>query len=239
MDRQKRISSLSIPQSVAGGSAVDNNVSLKEMMDNMRQEFTDQINDLKTSMSEQAERINEQAEQIKHQAERIDELADEIKHQAEQIKDLEAANANLSASDKKTTAILQHHSTMLHALHRRVLLDDARALIASRYGFPINELRPGGQVVAGKPKTLQQLVRDVCSQLTKDNARWLHDDALKMIFDSSSDTLCLGGGCGSSCLQGGIGFSYQRPEFVCVANSNLEGGSLITAFWTSRYFQYD
>ncbi|KAG1860116.1 hypothetical protein DFJ58DRAFT_744527 [Suillus subalutaceus] len=104
---------------VASGSAVDNNASLLKEMDRMLDELTGQINDRKASMTKQN---NEQAKRIKDLAELL------------------AANAELSASVQKMNATLQHHSTMLDALHRRVILDDARALIADRYGFPVNEL---------------------------------------------------------------------------------------------------
>lgn len=152
--------------SAARGPAVDNNPSFQEMIDNMRQEFMGEINDLKVSRTEQAE----------------------------QIKDLKASNAKLSASNEEMSVIQQRHSTTLHALHRRMVLDDARELLGTRYGFTISELRLGGQgVVAGKPKALQQLVRDVRSKLNKEDARLLHDDALNMIFDSSRGTVCSDG----------------------------------------------
>jgi hypothetical protein len=85
------------------------------------------------------------------------------------------------------------HSTVLHALHRRVLLDDARVLLSDTYAIPVDELWPGGQDTSGKPKTLQQLVMYVRSKLSQDDAHWLHENALKMIFDSSSGTLRSGG----------------------------------------------
>ncbi|KAG1841898.1 hypothetical protein DFJ58DRAFT_807252 [Suillus subalutaceus] len=106
-------------QTKKSGSAVDNNASLLKEMDRMLDELTGQINDRKASMTKQN---NEQAKRIKDLAELL------------------AANAELSASVQKMNATLQHHSTMLDALHRRVILDDARALIADRYGFPVNEL---------------------------------------------------------------------------------------------------
>ncbi|KAG2147017.1 hypothetical protein BD769DRAFT_711451 [Suillus cothurnatus] len=179
----------------------------RQEMDDLRRELMGEINGLKASRTKQDERIKGQDERIKDQDERI-------KDQDERIKDLEASNAELLASNselrasnselrasntqlstsiKEMSTTLQRHSTVLHALHRRVLLDDARVLLSDTYAIPVDELRPGGQVTSGKPKTLQQLVMYVRSKLSQDDAHWLHENALKMIFDSSSGTLRSGG----------------------------------------------
>lgn len=100
---------------------------------------------------------------------------------------------NLRAENRDMSATQQRHSTTLHSLHCRVVLDDARELISMRYNFTISELRLGGQGVAGKPKKLSQLVCDVRSRLSKDDALLLNDDALSMIFDGSLGTVRSGG----------------------------------------------
>ncbi|KAG1858942.1 hypothetical protein F4604DRAFT_1794158 [Suillus subluteus] len=188
---------------VASGSEVDNNASsLKEMMDRIN-DLTDQLN---TSNIEQAKHNNEQSKRIKDLEAANAELS-------AANAELSAANAELSASVQKMNATLQHHSTMLHALHRRVLLDDARTLIANRYGFPISELRSGGQVVAGSAHTLEQLVLDVRSKLTKEDARWLHPNELRMIFDAKLGTLRSGGNAVAHCAsEEDLGLAIKDPS---------------------------
>jgi hypothetical protein len=58
-------------------------------------------------------------------------------------------------------------SATLQALHRRVVLDEARSIIINRYNFTIDQLRLGGY--------------DTYSQY---RAALLSDSALMMIFDS-------------------------------------------------------
>lgn len=83
----------------------------------------------------------------------------------------------------------QRHSITLHYLHRRVVLDDARELISTRYNFTTDELRFQGQGVAGKLNALPQLVGKVRARLRPDDALLLNDDALCMIFDGSFGTV--------------------------------------------------
>jgi hypothetical protein len=172
----------------------------RQEMDDLRRELMGEINGLKASRTKQDERIKGQDERIKDQDERIKDLeasnAELLASNSElraSNSELRASNTQLSTSIKEMSTTLQRHSTVLHALHRRVLLDDARVLLSDTYAIPVDELRPGGQVTSGKPKTLQQLVMYVRSKLSQDDAHWLHENALKMIFDSSSGTLRSGG----------------------------------------------
>ncbi|KAG1863941.1 hypothetical protein C8R48DRAFT_194369 [Suillus tomentosus] len=121
----------------------------------------------------------------------IDELKVSRTQQAQEIWELKDSNATLSADNKSLTATVQRHSIALHALHRRVVLDDARDLICKRYKYNIDDLRLGSQeVVEGKPaKTMQQLVTEVHSKLNNEDACLLHLDALTMIFGSSRGTI--------------------------------------------------
>jgi len=122
---------------------------------------------------------------------------------------------------------------MLHALHRRVLLDDARVLLSDTYGILVNELRPGGQVTSGKPKTLQQLVMYVRSKLSQDDAHWLHDDALKMIFDSSLGTLRPGGDAAAHCAsKEGLRLAINDPGLTASQTATLKN---ICAFTHKRH----
>jgi hypothetical protein len=129
------------------------------------------------------------------------------------------------------------HSTMLHALHRRVLLDDARVLLSDTYGIPVNELRPGGQgVSSGKPKTLQQLVMDVRSKLRQDDAHWLHDDALKMIFDSSLGTLRSGGDAAAHCAsKENLRLAINDPGLTASHTATLKNICAFTHKWHSGH----
>jgi len=126
---------------------------------------------------------------------------------------------------------------MLHALHRRVLLDDARVLLSDTCGIPVNELRPGGQgVSSGKPKTLQQLVMDVRSKLRQDDAHWLHDDALKMIFDSSLGTLRPGGDAAAHCAsKEDLRLAINDPGLTASQTATLKNICAFTHKWHSGH----
>ncbi|KAG2038110.1 hypothetical protein BDR03DRAFT_955189 [Suillus americanus] len=95
--------------------------------------------------------------------------------------------------------------------------------MADRYGFPINELRSGGQVVAGKPKTLSQLVDDVHSQLTDTDAHWLSGNALRMILDTRLGTLRSGGNAAAHCaFKEDLGLAIRDPSLHPAQRSTLK-----------------
>jgi hypothetical protein len=79
---------------------------------------------------------------------------------------------------------------MLNALHRRVVLDQARDLIIDRYGFKISDLRLGGHRNQVERQTmLQSLLRTVRSALSSEDSDRLSEDALRMIFDGGKHTI--------------------------------------------------
>ncbi|KAG1742180.1 hypothetical protein EDB19DRAFT_1907647 [Suillus lakei] len=106
-----------------------------------------------------------------------------IGEQADEIKQLKASNT-------ETKATLDRHSSTLHALHRRVVLDEARDLLINRYDFAINDLRLGGpKTAAEKRKALRELVQAVRSKLNAEDKALLSDKALQMIFESGKNTV--------------------------------------------------
>ena len=79
---------------------------------------------------------------------------------------------------------------ILNALHRRVVLDQARDLIIDRYGFKISDLRLGGhRNQVERQAMLQSLLRMVRSALSSEDSDLLSDDALRMIFDGAKHTI--------------------------------------------------
>jgi hypothetical protein len=79
---------------------------------------------------------------------------------------------------------------MLNALHRRVVLDQARDLIIDRYGFKIFDLRLGGhRNQVERQAMLRSLLLKVRSALSSEDSNLLSDDALQMIFDGAKHTI--------------------------------------------------
>jgi hypothetical protein len=79
---------------------------------------------------------------------------------------------------------------MLNALHRRVVLDQARDLIIDRYGFNISDLRLGGHRNRAETQAaLRSLLRSVREVLSSEDSDLLSDDALRMIFDGAKHTI--------------------------------------------------
>ncbi|KAG2106572.1 uncharacterized protein F5147DRAFT_837802 [Suillus discolor] len=113
-------------------------------------QFTSEIDELKVSRTQQVQKIWE--------------LEDSKATLSQKILGLEDSNATLSADNKSLTATVQRHSIALHALHRRVVLDDARDLIRKRYKHNINDLRLGRKSSKGSQ-------RRPCSNWSKKFAR--------------------------------------------------------------------
>ena len=78
---------------------------------------------------------------------------------------------------------------MLNALHRRVVLDQARDLIIDHYGFKISDLRLGYRNQVERQTMLRSLLLRVRSALTSQDSDLLSDDALRMIFDGAKHTI--------------------------------------------------
>ena len=79
---------------------------------------------------------------------------------------------------------------VLHALHRRIVLDEARDTIINRYGFTIGQLRLGGYNTHGEQRVaLFELVRAVRAELNPEDATLLSQDALVMVFDSGKHSV--------------------------------------------------
>ena len=78
----------------------------------------------------------------------------------------------------------------LSALHRRVVLDQARDIIIDRYVFSLSSLRLGGvSNLEERKKALRLLLTTVRSHLTKADAHMLSDNELQMIFDGGKHTV--------------------------------------------------
>ncbi|KAG1791855.1 uncharacterized protein HD556DRAFT_624820 [Suillus plorans] len=147
--------------------------SVEIMMKALEEKLMNQLNDSRT----------QQDETIKH-------LDDKIKYQDETIKHQDETITHLDDKIQGLEVSLEHYSAVVRVLHRRVVLDDARSLLSTRYGFPPTSLRPGYREADGQPtKSLGQLVKEVRLKLNQDDARLLPDEALKMIFDSTGGTV--------------------------------------------------
>ncbi|KAG2153924.1 hypothetical protein DEU56DRAFT_771882 [Suillus clintonianus] len=162
--------------SVAYISATDSS-SIQKALDDMRRDLREQS----SLITEQASKLTEQASKLSEQTIKLSEQASKLTEQGDKINRLEASNA-------QTTATLNRQSTTLHALHRRVVLDEARDVLINRYGLAISDLRLGA---TGRKRggALGELVRSVRSKLNAEDAALLPDDALKMIFDGGKNTV--------------------------------------------------
>ncbi|KAG1742181.1 hypothetical protein EDB19DRAFT_2038567 [Suillus lakei] len=183
--------------SVAHAPETDGSLFWQKALDDMRQEFlgmigeqSAQLREQASQLSEQASRISEQASLISEQASRLSgqpskpsKQAGKLSKQADDIKQLKASNTEI-------TATLERHSSMLHALHRRVVLDEARDLLIDRYDFAISDLRLGGHRTAAEKQTaLGELVQAVRSKLNAEDKTLLSDEALQMIFERGKNTV--------------------------------------------------
>ena len=72
----------------------------------------------------------------------------------------------------------RQHTKTLHALNRRMVLDDARYKLANDYSFTLDEIRP-------RRSDVGPLVQHIQSRLNAADVKLLSNDALTMIFDSS------------------------------------------------------
>ena len=83
-------------------------------------------------------------------------------------------------------------ATVLTALHRRVVLDDARARLVRKYDFSLQELtlpRPINFSPTRHAELLTQLKAQVRERLNADDSQLLSDNALNMIFDNNVGTI--------------------------------------------------
>ena len=79
---------------------------------------------------------------------------------------------------------------ILNALHRRVVLDQARDLIIDRYGFNISDLRLGGhRNQTERQAALRSILASVRNVMSAEDSNLLSDDALRMIFDGAKHTI--------------------------------------------------
>jgi hypothetical protein len=74
--------------------------------------------------------------------------------------------------------LFYQHTKRLHALNRRIVLDDARDKLAIDYSFTPDELRP-------RRSDVGLLVQHIQSRLNSEHSNLLSYDALTMMFDSS------------------------------------------------------
>ncbi|KAG1791857.1 uncharacterized protein HD556DRAFT_1444933 [Suillus plorans] len=113
------------------------NIEIMTRLNTFHEEMMGEINQLKASFAQQDKKIQSLDERIQSQDRKIQSLD-------KKIRGLEDSTAKLSASSKEMAATLQRHSKVLHALHRRAVLDDAHARLCSHYGYNI-QFRPGSQ----------------------------------------------------------------------------------------------
>jgi len=103
---------------------------------------------------------------------------------------LQRTNVDLQKTVAELATNVARQTQILHALHRRVVLDQARDLIIDRYGFKISDLRLGGrQTQAERKAAFRSLVRSVREVLSPEDSDLLSDDALRMIFDGAKHTI--------------------------------------------------
>ncbi|KIM79917.1 hypothetical protein PILCRDRAFT_823094 [Piloderma croceum F 1598] len=124
---------------------------------------------------------------------RIDGQADDIRalqssntKLLEKVNELTSSNAELKSSNSVFSTTLQRHTKTLHALKRRIVLDDARNKIAHDYSFTFDELRP-------RHSDIGPLVQRIRSKLNAEDSSLLSNDALTMIFYSSENSVRDGG----------------------------------------------
>ncbi|KAG2153923.1 hypothetical protein DEU56DRAFT_976693 [Suillus clintonianus] len=129
-------------------------------------------------LHEQSSELREQASELMEQASKLREQASELKEQASKLREQDDRIKRLEAQ-----------SLMLHALHRRVVLDDARDILINRYDLAISDVRLGSHSTSGQKRqeALGELVRSVRSKLKAEDAALLPDDALTMIFDGGKN----------------------------------------------------
>jgi hypothetical protein len=128
---------------------------------------------------------------------RLDGYDDKLANQEREIGELQRMNEKLQRTNEnlqKTIAGLStkvaRQTKILNALHRRVVLDQARDLIINRYGFKISDLRLGDHQNQTERQTkLHDLLHSVRSALNPEDSDLLSDDALQMIFDGAKNTI--------------------------------------------------
>ncbi|KAG1901435.1 uncharacterized protein F5891DRAFT_1029495 [Suillus fuscotomentosus] len=188
----------SISATMSESASASVNIAVQMAMNTFSKQFTSEIDELKVSRAQQAQEIWELKDSNATLTQEIWELKDSNATLTQEIRELKDSNATLSANNatlstnnKSLTATVQRHSTTLHALHRRVVLDDARDLICKRYKYNIDDFRLGSQEsVEGKPaKTMPQLMTEVHSKLNNEDRCLLHLEALMMIFGSGRFTI--------------------------------------------------
>jgi len=115
-------------------------------------------------------------------------LTSSIAELTSKVTGLTLSNADLlekadkfAVSNSDMSSTLQRHTRTLYALHRRMVLDDARDKLATDYNFSQDELRP-------RYSDISPLVTQIRSRLNAEDMK-LSDEALTMIFDRSKDSL--------------------------------------------------
>jgi len=104
--------------------------------------------------------------------------------------ELQRVNGELQRTIAGLSTDIARQTKKLNALHRRVVLDQARDLIIDRYGLKISDLRLGGyQNQHDRQNKLRSLLRLVRSALSSEDSDILSDDALRMIFDGTKHTI--------------------------------------------------
>jgi len=128
--------------------------------------------------------------QIYKVLQRLDEYDVKFAKQEKLIGELQRTNENLQKTIAGLSTNVARQTQILNALHRRVVLDQARDLIIDRYGFKISDLRIGGhRNQVERQAMLRSLVRSVRSALSSEDSDLLSDDALRMIFDGAKHTI--------------------------------------------------
>ncbi|KAG1720755.1 hypothetical protein EDB19DRAFT_1917769 [Suillus lakei] len=208
-------------RSAARQPAMDNHASSQKTMGDELREVMDRLNLQAQEIKDLQASKTVQADEIQHQADEIQCHTSQIKKQAGEIKLLKAANVEKSVLNKEMSAKLQYHSTALHALHRRVVLDDARIIISNRYAFALSELQTGSH-----GRSVEELVRDVSSKLNQADAVLLHNDALTMIFDSKHGTVRFQGNVAAhkaskEDMSSAIAFGQELTELQMTSLKNI------------------
>ena len=181
-------------------SKVNHLTSSNSELTSSNSELTSKVNHLTSSNSELTSKVNHLTSSNAELASSNVELASSNANLLEKVHKLEEGNREMSstlqsvslrfrlATDAAThlTRSSLQHSRRIHALNRRVVLDDARAKIADVCKFSPDEIRPRNYDV-------DPLVRQVQSRLNAEDKKLLSYAALTMIFDNSEDSMRGGG----------------------------------------------
>ena len=148
-------------------------------------ELTSKVNHLTSSNSELASSNVELASSNANLLEKVNKLEGGSREMSSTLQSVSLRFRLATDVATHLTCSSLQHSRRIHALNRRVVLDDARVKIANVCKCSLDEIRP-------RKFDVDPLVREVQSML-KNQTEQLSYPALTMIFDNSEDSMRNGG----------------------------------------------